>query len=178
MTTPGSVKQMDTAPYPFGRFKLGSRFYNWVKLLRELFEIDSARLLGNPTVVQNTGGGGNTQMEISAAFDYEIGGALYSKAITQDIAVAAGAATAAGEFKAVTVSIDDAGALTQTVSDALSAAPVPPPAIPAGECPVCTIQIPASFNPGVTVFLTAWVTNGYADRITAEKPTELPDINM
>lgn len=175
---PKSVNAMNKHPYWFSKLQLGTRFYEWVALLRNLFDIQKSGLLGNPTVVQNTGGGGTTQMEISAAFDFMVDGAVYSKAITQDIAVAVGAATGAGEYKCILISIDDGGTLTQTVSDAYSAAPVPIPAIPNGDCPVASVQIPASFVPGTTVFNTSWVTNGYSGRVTASKPAELPDTDM
>jgi len=174
---PKSVNAMNKHPYWFAKLQLGTRFYQWVQLLRNLFDIQKSGLLGNPAVVQNTGGGGNTQME-HGAFDYMVDGAVYSKALTQDIAVAAGAATGAAEYKCILISVDDGGTLTQTVSDAHSAAPVPIPDIPNGDCPVASVQIPPSFVPGTTAFTTSWVTNGYSGRMTASKPETLPDTDI
>jgi hypothetical protein len=181
---PKSVPFIDRAPYIFNRFNLGTRFQSWISMLRNMYTVTNEQtdfsLLSNPTVIQNTGGGGNTQFEISASTDYLIDGVAYTKGVTIDNAVPAGANTGAGEFKAITVSLNAAGTVTQTVSAAAAAAPVTPPAVPANNCPICTIQIPASFTTGVTVFLTAWVTNGWTSiaKITETNVEVLPEINV
>ncbi len=183
-TVPKSVAFIDKHPYLFNRFNLGTRFHSWISMLRNLYTVINEQtdfsLLSNPTVVQNTGGGGNTKFEISAAVDYLIDGVAYTKGTTQDIAVPAGANTGAGEYKAITVSLNAAGTVTQTVSAVSSSAPAPIPAVPADNCPICTIQIPASFTTGVTTFLTAWVTNGWTSiaKITETNVEVLPEINV
>lgn len=174
---PKSVAVLNRWPYPFAKYQLGTRFYQWVQLLRNLFDKNLSGVLGNPTVIQNTGVGGNTQME-HGAFDYIIDDQVYSVVTTDDIAVDASANTAAGEFKALLLSIDAAGALTQTASAAQSVAPAPAPAVPSGDAPVAVVQIPVSFTTGVTVFLTAWVSNGYPGRITVVKPAALSDTDI
>jgi len=174
---PKSVAALNKWPYPFAKYLLGTRFYTWVSLLRDLYDDAKSRVLSNPALVQNTGVGTNVDMEHSA-FDYEIDGAVYSKAAVEDIDVDAGAATSAGEYVAILVSIDDAGTVTQTVGTIVSAAPAPLPDKPNGDCVMATVQIPPSFVPGTTTFLTAWVTNGYAGRIQAAKPAVLPETDI
>lgn len=181
---PRSVAALNKWPYPNAKYQLGTRYHEWVTLLRNLFaiaqEAQAFSLLSNPAVVQNTGAGGNTQMEISNAFDYSIAGVVYSKAATEDIAVSASANTGAAEYKAVTLSIDSAGTVTQTVSDASTSTPVTPPDVPADECAFATIQIPNSFTSGTTTFLTAWVSNGWSAQqtLTASNPATLPETDI
>jgi hypothetical protein len=180
-TIPKSVAFIDKHPYSFSRFLLGTRFHSWISMLRNMFTVINEQtdfsLLGNCTLVQSTGGD-TAKMDMSVAVDYLIDGVAYSKGVTNNIVVGA-ATTGAGEYRAITVSLDAAGTVTQTVSAVASAAPVTVPAVPANNCPVATIQIPASFTPGTTTFLTAWVTNGWSAQqtITETNVSVLPEIN-
>jgi len=178
---PKSVAFIDKHPYLFNRFLLGTRFNSWISMLRNMFIVINEQtdfsLLGNCTLVQSTGGD-TAKMDISVGVDFIIDGVAYTKAVENNIAVGA-ATTAAGEYRAITVAVNASGTTSQTVSAVAAAAPVTPPAVPANECPLATIQIPASFTPGTTTFLTAWVTNGWTAQqtITETNVSVLPDTN-
>lgn len=201
MALPKSVRAINRTPiWANAAFALGTKIHYCIEMLRDLHTLlisggalseilldahDQAynACLVDPDWKQNTGGGGNTQMENGTAIDCIVNG-IYSAAhyaATQDVAISATANTTAGQYKAVTLSLTGAGALTQTVSAAATAAPVQAPRPPSGEVPVGVIQIPASFTTGVTVVQTAWFTQGYPRRssvytpITSTAPDSLPN---
>lgn len=161
-------------------------------LVNDLRDMLDNICLSNPTVVQNTGGSGATHIEISAATDYKIAGAFYQKGITQDIATTAGWNTGAGEYRAVLIELDSAGAVSFVITPVAGAAPVALPAKTAGKCAIASVQVPENFTSGVTNFLTAWVTNGTptgsaalsaltASAVAASTetlPEDLPDTDM
>jgi hypothetical protein len=200
MGTPRSVRAIDAWPYPNNKWRLGTRLHKTIELVRELVvthltasgggtldltnglrDVLDNIVLSNPTIIQNTGGGGNTQMEISAATDYKIAGVFKQKAATQDIATTAGMNTGASQYRSVLVELDAAGAVSFVISAIAAAAPVALPAKTVGKCAIASIQIPASFTSGTTAFATAWVTNGVpigASALTAtalDPPESLPD---
>lgn len=180
---PKSVAVMNKHPYLFGKYRLGTVFFNMLCAIRNMYDIVTERqrfqLLANPLLKQNTGGAGNTRFEIAATV-YAILGAVYTKALTQDVSVSSSANTTAGQYRAVTVSLNANGDIAQTVSAVATAQPVTPPAPPTTDCPIATIQIPASFTAGTTVFSNAWVTNGWSAQQSfwAVKPVQLPDTDM
>lgn len=137
------------------------------------------QILCAPGWQQNSGGGGNTQIENTAAIDAIIDGVYLAAvyAATQDVAVDGGAATGAGEYRAITLSLSGAGVLTQTVSAIALAAPVMPPRPPSGECPVGVLQIPENFVPGTTAVQTAWFTQGFPRRSTPHTPLATADVS-
>jgi len=179
---PRSVAMMNKHPYLFGKLQIGTIFYNMLCALRNIYDIVVERqrfqLLSNPALKQSTGGS-ITKMEYSTT-NYAISGVVRTLTGANEVAVAAGSTTTAGQFRCITLSVSAAAALTQTVSDVAAAAPVTPPTPPTADCVLATIQIPASFTPGTTTFLTAWVTNGWTSQqaIWAAKPAELPNVDM
>ena len=173
---PKSVAAMDKHPHWFGKFGLGTRFYQWVQLLRDLFDTRKAHLLSNPTITENAG----TLTFDHVAYDYVIDGVVYTDALAANVSVIAGANTAAGEHKQVLLSVDTAGAITQTASAAAAdAASVIPPDVPVGECPIATFVVLPGYTTGVSVFSTfITVVHGHTGYQTAVKPEPLPDVDM
>lgn len=199
MAVPKSVSVINRVLFPNNRFLLGTRLYETITLCRELYDDlvsggsiqdlvnelrahSNSNILSHPDLKQNTGGGGNTQVEIGAAFSFKIAGVTYTKGTTQDIALAAGANTGAAEFKQALLSIVAAGTLTWTYSAAAaSAGAVVTPSIPADSAPVGILYIGNSFTAGTTVITTSWLKGGYPHQkaaltdLTASKPEQLKD---
>lgn len=103
-----------------------------------------------------------------AAVDYCINGLMYSKAITDNIAITAGSVQAISTFCKYLVSIDAAGTVTTTAGNvAASAALALVPDLPASSAPLGYFQIATdgvtTYTPGTTDNGAAGITDTYQD---------------
>ena len=122
--------------------------------------------LGKAGLAEGTNAG---TIQIAAAITYCIAGVLYSKAITDNIAVTAGAVQADLTECMYLISIDSAGAVTTTKGvEAATGTGVTLPATPDGDVAIGAIKVVTSggtFTAGTTDLGDAAVTDTYYDLI-------------
>jgi len=145
--------------------------------------------------------GVNTDIENANQIDGIVNGVFVANIIAAgalNMTPAAGWATGVLETRLVTLATTAGGVASATVS---AVGATIPPRPPSGEMPFAVVNIPASFNPGVTQIAAGGVTftDGFPRRlavhtpiataavgavaasalaaITADSPAELPDID-
>lgn len=107
-------------------------------------------------------------IQVAAAVDYCINGLIYTKAITDNIAITAGAVQAVSTFCKYLVSIDAAGAVVVTKGvDAATSALALVPELPANSAPLGYFEIETdaatTYTAGTTDNGAAGITDTYTD---------------
>jgi hypothetical protein len=117
-------------------------------------------------------------LQVANAFSYRIGNLIYTKAITDNIAMTAAAVQAVSTFCKYLVSIDAAGAVTVTKGTEVATDASVLPAVPASECAIGYFNIATdgatTFTSGTTDLGAAGITETFVDLAFAFNGADAP----
>lgn len=117
-------------------------------------------------------------LQVATAFNYRIGNLIYTKAITDNIAMTALAVQAVSTFCKYLVSINAAGTVTLTKGTEVATDASVLPAVPASNCAVGYINVATdgstTFTSGTTDLGAAGITDTYVDLAFVDNGADAP----
>lgn len=117
-------------------------------------------------------------LQVATAFDYTVANVLYTKAITDNIAMTAAAEQAISTYCIYLCSIDSSGAVTVTKGSEVATDISVLPAVPASECAFAAFKIATdgstTFTSGTTDLGAAGITETYYDLSFVNSGASMP----